>query len=298
MSSSPGAAASIQSELPAASELIKQLSDAQRTAMLEALVAHESNAAGEGGGGGGGGGGVSPGDAACPTDRLEGLVFAARGGKTKRMTTEEVNALWKQADIDKSGVLSRSEFNILLGRVFDRAQRRGPGLEAAMMRAAGKGDVVIDNKVLFAIFTAQCIPFIGFGFMDNALMITAGEYIELKVGATFALSTMAAAGLGNLLSDIAGVGFSSKIELMAERWGFKNPELTAAQAAKSGPRLMRMLGAVIGISIGCLLGMFPLLFFEDDDEEKEKDYIKKIKALEARLEEMEKIAAVDGGSVD
>jgi hypothetical protein len=38
--------------------------------------------------------------------------------------------------------------------------------------------------------------------------------------------------------------------------------------------------------------------FEDDDEEKEKDYIKKIKALEARLEEREKIAAVDGGSVD
>ena len=74
--------------------------------------------------------------------------------------------------------------------------------------------------------------------------------------------------------------------------------MTAAQAAKSGPRLMRMLGAVIGISIGCLLGMFQLLFFEDDDEEKEKDYIKKIKALEARLEEREKIAAVDGGSVD
>jgi hypothetical protein len=65
--------------------------------------------------------------------------------------------------------------------------------------------------------------------MDNAIMILAGEYIEMHLGAAFALSTMAAAGLGNLLSDIAGVGFSNKIENMAEKMGFKTPELTKAQ---------------------------------------------------------------------
>jgi hypothetical protein len=39
---------------------------------------------------------------------------------------------------------------------------------------------------------------------------------------------MAAAGLGNLLSDVAGVGLSNKIEEFAERLGFQMPELTRA----------------------------------------------------------------------
>ena len=51
------------------------------------------------------------------------------------------------------------------------------------------------------------IPFIGFGMMDNAIMILAGEYIDITLGATFGLSLLASAALGNLISDVAGVGF-------------------------------------------------------------------------------------------
>ena len=36
----------------------------------------------------------------------------------------------------------------------------------------------------------------GFGFLDNLIMIMAGEYIDLTLGATLGISTMAAAALG------------------------------------------------------------------------------------------------------
>lgn len=32
---------------------------------------------------------------------------------------------------------------------------------------------------------------------------------------------------------------------------------------------MSFQGKAIGVGIGCILGMFPLLFFKDDDEKKE-----------------------------
>lgn len=43
--------------------------------------------------------------------------------------------------------------------------------------------------VLVAFYCA--LPFIGFGFLDNFLMIVAGAYIEIGIGAVFTISTMA-----------------------------------------------------------------------------------------------------------
>ena len=101
----------------------------------------------------------------------------------------------------------------------------------------------------------------------DVLVIIAGEYIEMSIGAALALSTMAAAGLGNLLSDIAGIGFSSKIESLTETFlKIRPPELSRAAAASFNARFVKMLGAVVGISVGCLLGMFPLLFFDADHD--------------------------------
>ena len=117
------------------------------------------------------------------------------------------------------------------------------------------------------MFLSQAIPFAGFGFMDNAIMIIAGEYIEMSIGSTLALSTMAAAGLGNLLSDIAGVGFSSKIESLARSPSSSRAARAEPRAAASyNARLVKMMGAIVGISIGCLIGMFPLLFFDADHD--------------------------------
>ncbi|XP_035391219.1 transmembrane protein 65 isoform X1 [Electrophorus electricus] len=117
----------------------------------------------------------------------------------------------------------------------------------------------------------NAIPFIGFGFLDNAIMIAAGTQIEMSIGVTFGISTMAAAALGNLVSDLAGLGLAGYVEALAARLGMQIPDLTPKQADMWQTRLSSHLGKAIGVTIGCLLGMFPLLFLSDEDEEKTKN---------------------------
>ena len=51
-------------------------------------------------------------------------------------------------------------------------------------------------------------------------MIASGEFLEVKLGAMFAVSTLAAAGLGNLVSDVVGLGAGGIIEAGASSLGF------------------------------------------------------------------------------
>uniref|UniRef100_A0A4W5RPR3 Transmembrane protein 65 n=1 Tax=Hucho hucho TaxID=62062 RepID=A0A4W5RPR3_9TELE len=116
----------------------------------------------------------------------------------------------------------------------------------------------------------NAIPFIGFGFLDNAIMIAAGTQIELSIGVTFGLSTMAAAALGNLVSDLAGLGLAGYVEVLASRLGMQVPDLTPKQADMWQTRVSSHMGKGIGVTIGCILGMFPLLFLGDDEDDDSK----------------------------
>lgn len=109
------------------------------------------------------------------------------------------------------------------------------------------------------------IPFLGFGFMDNAIMIVAGEYIDLTVGVAFGISTMAAAALGNTISDLAGVGLGGAIEGLATRLGLPPSNLSRAQMLLRRTRIASLVGSAIGVTLGCLIGMFPLLLMPAAD---------------------------------
>jgi hypothetical protein len=63
------------------------------------------------------------------------------------------------------------------------------------------------------VFIASAIPFIGFGFLDNFIMLVAGEEIDSAFGVRLGLSTLASAGLGNLVADVIGVGAANGIEV-------------------------------------------------------------------------------------
>lgn len=265
-SSSSGTAGLVPELLPAetkgANGLVRGMSNAQRTAMLSALLAAEHG---------------------------DDSLLLTRGGSTRRITAGQMDALFRAADADGSGRVDRDEFDkFLRSRFFLDLEPRHPmpmlhhvddNNVDELHTKAGTSSSGVNNNVLYAVFLAQAIPFVGFGFMDNMIMIAAGEYIERSIGATLALSTMAAAGLGNLLSDIVGVATSNKIEAYAERAGFKSPVLTAAQESARGPRLAKVLGAIIGISVGCLLGMFPLLLHDADEVAHEKEREEKKLAL-------------------
>jgi hypothetical protein len=51
------------------------------------------------------------------------------------------------------------------------------------------------NRQLMLTSLNNGLPFIGFGFIDNSVMILAGDIIDVKLGVTLGVSTMACAGI-------------------------------------------------------------------------------------------------------
>lgn len=101
----------------------------------------------------------------------------------------------------------------------------------------------------------------------------AGEYIDTYFGAVLGISTMAAAALGNWLSDLAGVGTAHYVEYVFSKFGVRSPALLPEQVDMKQTRWASNVGRAVGISIGCILGMFPLLFMkgrEDEDSSEDK----------------------------
>ncbi|VDK76881.1 unnamed protein product [Onchocerca ochengi] len=119
----------------------------------------------------------------------------------------------------------------------------------------------LSRQQTYQLFLVNAIPFIGFGFLDNVIMIIAGKYIDETIGTWLALSTMAAAALGNTVSDVAGVGLAHYVEFIVSKCGIKHPVLNSEQLESSFVRAVTNLGRGIGLIAGCLIGMFPLLFF-------------------------------------
>lgn len=83
----------------------------------------------------------------------------------------------------------------------------------------------------------------------------------------FGLSTLAAAGLGNLCSDVCGLGLADYIESASEKFGLPQPNLSQAQRNLQVVRFTMAAGGVIGISIGCVVGMVPLLWIDHELKE-------------------------------
>ena len=49
-------------------------------------------------------------------------------------------------------------------------------------------DAIPSYADLRQVFLNQSLPFIGFGFLDNLIMIVAGDYIDANIGVTLGLS--------------------------------------------------------------------------------------------------------------
>lgn len=132
--------------------------------------------------------------------------------------------------------------------------------------------LAITPEFLVRVGVVTSIPYMVFGFADNSLMILFGEIIEASIGVKLGLSTMASAALGNLVSDAIGIGIGKQVEGGLVRFPILNLSLSDEQRNESRIRRSIVIGSVIGICVGCLLGMWPLLFVsEDDDKDDEKD---------------------------
>ncbi|XP_073824020.1 transmembrane protein 65 isoform X2 [Musca autumnalis] len=152
------------------------------------------------------------------------------------------------------------------------AKKQKEGFEAEKAVSPSSAD-------LWKIFFVNAVPFVAFGFLDNFTMIIAGDYIEYIFGTFMCISTMAAAGLGNTISDVLGIGSAYYVERGCEILGLRPPDLTPIQMEMKSSRRAANYGRIIGITVGCLVGMFPLLFMDRkaiEDERKEEEERKKL----------------------
>ena len=172
-----------------------------------------------------------------------------------------------KADINKDGVITRDEMRTWLRRTPHEVE------EAVRYVPEGSDDDVQDSihpptsTQLRQHIIKIGIPFVGFGFLDNAVMIIAGSEIESYFGLSLGISAMAAAGLGNTLSDIVGIQAGGAIEALSDRMGIKDPNLTREQLKSKSMRMWTILASMLGITLGCLLGMLPLLFMNNDKDQ-------------------------------
>lgn len=120
----------------------------------------------------------------------------------------------------------------------------------------------------------QAIPFVGFGFMDNAILILAGDAIDTSLGVVLGISTMCAAAIGNIVSDVAGVMLGAVIEDYTAKLGLPIPQISAAQRQLRSVRFANQFGCAVGLVIGCILGMFPLLLIDSNKIQKLKQEAK------------------------
>jgi len=144
---------------------------------------------------------------------------------------------------------------VLLGR---------SGNPAAAAAAAATEHVPEPSKEdLRALILTTSIPFVGFGIMDNAILIIAGDAIDTSLGVLLGISTMCAAAIGNIISDVAGIMLGTVVEdFCAKYLLLPTPDLTTAQRQLRSVRWANQFGCGLGIVIGCIIGMFPLLFID------------------------------------
>ncbi|KAL7541528.1 hypothetical protein ACHAXR_011001 [Thalassiosira sp. AJA248-18] len=105
---------------------------------------------------------------------------------------------------------------------------------------------------------------IGFGFMDNLVMISAGEAIDQTFGVALGISTMTAAGFGQCFSDVAGNLSGGMVDAACTKLNLPHHGLTENQLDMKISRIYRIAGACVGVVTGCLLGMSCLMFMDTD----------------------------------
>jgi len=92
----------------------------------------------------------------------------------------------------------------LSARASDSVQNRlrhNPGL-ATQARSADASEVLAPTTEQLRRHLAQkAIPMIGFGFMDQTIMLQVGDLFDCTLGVTFGLSTLSAAAFGQIVSN-------------------------------------------------------------------------------------------------
>jgi hypothetical protein len=105
---------------------------------------------------------------------------------------------------------------------------------------------------------------VGFGLMDQTVLIQAGNMIDCTIGVQFGLSTLTAAAVGGIISNLSGVLFGGTLEALAIAWGLPSSNLTGKQRSLPFVKRGRVVSQAVGILLGCCLGLLNLLFIDTE----------------------------------
>jgi hypothetical protein len=108
------------------------------------------------------------------------------------------------------------------------------------------------------------LAFVTLGFMDNTVMIQAGNAIDCSIGVVLGLSTLAAAAIGQIISSGVSVTFGGYVETVARKAGLPSAGFTSAQRQLVSVRRVAMAGNLFGVVIGAALGLVNLLLIDTD----------------------------------
>mmetsp|Transcript_22179 Transcript_22179/g.32252 ORF Transcript_22179/g.32252 Transcript_22179/m.32252 type:complete len:356 (+) Transcript_22179:305-1372(+) len=137
------------------------------------------------------------------------------------------------------------------------------------------------------------IPMIGFGFMDNLVMIQAGEAIDMSLGVAFSLSTLTAAGFGQCISDVAGFTCGGIVDATVAKMNLPTHGLSQVQLKLKPSRIATTVGGCVGVVFGCLLGMSCLLFMDTDRADRLKKEKELTSIFQSVMDEGHKLVNAD-----
>lgn len=169
----------------------------------------------------------------------------------------ELEEEFTKADKDLDGKLSYKEFKQWANNIIESGPTRDQVTPPT-------------NRQYIYVTVGACVPFIGFGAVDNGLMVIYGDVIDGTLGMWFGFSMLASAALGNAISNIFGMTLHGTITKMADKLGLPDPHLTLTQRKLPRVHFWSTFGATVGVFSGCLLGMTPLLFMDQTKKEEER----------------------------
>ncbi|KAG5490858.1 hypothetical protein JKF63_00980 [Porcisia hertigi] len=209
------------------------------------------------------------------------------GGAMEWFGKESAAQEVERADADKDRQISPKDFDHWFESALKRRQEEQKkrateakqitnpegSISAAVSPASSTASVskAVPLVALCTIALEAGLPFVGFGFLDNATMILAGDIIDGSLGFYLNCSVLASAAMGNVCSGMLGMQVHWLIDKAVQKLNFNTPVLTEAQMKDRRVFLAGHLGGTFGIMLGLLLGMLPLLFLDNDTNEK-SDY--------------------------
>lgn len=194
------------------------------------------------------------------------LVVA--GGTLEWFGKEHVAREVAAADIDKDHVISPKDFDHWFSNALKRKAAESSADPSASDKSAATACGPVPLSALFFVALEAGLPFVGFGFLDNATMILAGDAIDHSLGFYLGCSVMASAAMGNVVSGVMGMQVHGMVEKAVQRLDLKIPHLTEEQRKGRRVFLAGHLGGTLGIMLGLTMGMVPLLFINTDEDAK------------------------------